>query len=76
MTWYERRTLLLEMAKTEPGWGCVRLVHERRRGRVIMDKYGYRGWRPGFYPVGHPEIEAMDRHYKAKHKKATLALPK
>jgi hypothetical protein len=76
MTWYERREILLHMAVSQPGWECVRLPGERRRGRVIMDRGGYRRWKPGFYPVDHPEFEQMARHYQAKHKKATLELPK
>jgi hypothetical protein len=74
LNWYERRAFLLNAALTEPGWNCVKRIGERNIGRVVMQrKYG--PWKGGFYPLTHPEFGAMERHYKAKHKKATQALP-
>jgi hypothetical protein len=58
MSWTERRSILVKMAETEPGWGCVRIVHERHVGRVLMTrKYGHRS---GFYAVGTREYEMIN----------------
>lgn len=45
-------------------------------GRVIINRKKYGPWQPGFHSKDSPEFEAMERHYKAKHKKATMELPK
>ncbi len=78
MTWTERRTFLLKAAETEPGWGCVKMVHERNVGRVVMTgtRIGPRWYRPGFYPVGAPEYVALGHYLGAKQRKTTKELPK
>ncbi len=74
MTWYQRRTEVLKMAETEPGWGCVRLVHERSIGRVVMTRQ--RGWRAGFYPLASADYSALGHFFGAKQRKQTRELPK
>jgi hypothetical protein len=74
VTWYERRAIVLKMAETEPGWGCVRLVHERHIGRVQMvRKYGQRA---GFHPVGSSGYAALAISTAQRQKSITMRLPK
>jgi hypothetical protein len=74
VTWYDRRTVLLKMAMTEPGWGCVRRVGERHIGRIQMiRKYGQR---PGFHPVGSSGYAALAISTAQRQKSITMRLPK
>lgn len=77
MNWYERRDAIMALVDALPGFEAVpNLPGERHIGRVIMPRRKYGPWHPGFYPTSHAEYAAMNRHFFAKHKKATMGLPK
>lgn len=74
MTWYDRRAILLTMAQTEPGWGCVKLVDERHIGRVVITRT--RGWKHGLYRTSDAQYAALNHFYAAKQRALTKSLPK
>ena len=75
MTWYERRSLLIDTARTLDGWGCVPgLPGERHIGRVQMvRKYGHR---PGFSPTNSSGYAALAMSTAQRQKSITMRLPK
>lgn len=76
MNWYERRAELIDLAAHANDYYTPRHPRDRRIGRVLMPRQKYGPWEPGFYALSHPQYAVMERHFHAKHKKATAALPK
>ncbi len=78
MTYIERRSLLISMAVNLDGWGCVRRVHDRHIGRVLMigKRIGPRFYRSGLYPAGTPDYTALSHFLGARQRRDTKELPK
>ncbi len=74
MNWYERRSALLVMAATAPGWGCVRLPGETHIGRILMHRQ-YQA-KAGFYRCGTSAYSYLAAQFAADQKRRTMALPK
>lgn len=66
--------MVLKMAETEPGWGYVRLMHERHIGRVVIARVGI--WAAGLHRTSDASYAALSHYFGAKQRAATKKLPK